>query len=84
MRKVTCTFSAINGPLSGLERRTKQMEVASVVSGEPPALRRLTFCFPLVVIFAGRLIRLSHVGAAQVALVVENPPAMQEPQETWV
>ena len=37
-----------------------------------------------MVIFAGRLIRLSHVGASQVALVVKNPPAMQEPQETWV
>ena len=37
-----------------------------------------------MVIFAGRLIRLSHVGASQVALVVKNPPAMQEPQEAWV
>ena len=37
-----------------------------------------------MVIFAGRLIRLSYVGASQVALVVKNPPAKQEPQEAWV
>jgi len=81
----------------GGEGRTRVWESCKVVSN--PAFRTwklpqlyisvfwsggLTFCFPLVVIFAGRLIRLSYVGASQVALVVKNPPAMQEPQEIWI
>ena len=48
------------------------------LSGETPLL------FSFSGDFCRELDKLSHVGASQVALVVKNPPAMQEPQETWV
>ena len=48
------------------------------LSGETPLL------FSFSGYFCRELDKLSHVGASQVALVVKNPPAMQEPQETWV